>query len=274
MSPRSSRAATKVATQRARPVVPAVDLIVALDFPKGSDARRFVRELHKPLRAHDVILKVGSELFAAEGPAFVRKLVGDGFRVFLDLKFHDIPNTVAAASQQAARMGVSLFTVHLSGGREMIRHAAQALDLESRAGVGRSAKGRVSLRPKILGVSVLTSFGEESWSEVCQAMHAGSPAIADSVEGLVAAGVLWGVDGIVCSTQEVGLISQRFSGLYTVVPGIRLAGASAQDQARVFTPAQAREAGARAIVVGRPITQADRPAEIMREILAQLGRSV
>lgn len=231
------------------------ELIVALDFPKAENALRFVDQMSE----FPLIYKVGLELFLAGGPDLVRELVHRKKRVFLDLKFHDIPNTVARAAVQAARLHVEMLTIHLAGGSAMVRAVAEEF------------AAIPELRPKILGVTVLTSFDDVRWAEVTKALtgHAVDP--AESVAGLVEHAVTWGVDGLVCSAAELPSIRKLFPSLYTVVPGIRPEGTAADDQARIMTPKQAHAAGASAIVVGRPITQADDPSGRVAQILKELS---
>ena len=231
------------------------DLIVALDFQRGDRAL----ELVDKLRGLDLIYKVGSELFLTGGPEVVRELVHRKNRVFLDLKFHDIPNTVARAARQAALLHVDMFTVHLAGGSAMIRAVADEL------------KDIPTLKPKVLGVSVLTSFDDVRWAEVTKAMTGHAVDVSDSVDGLVGHAPAWGVDGIVCSAFELESIRAAFPSLYTVVPGIRPEGAAANDQARVMTPLQARHAGASAVVIGRPISEASEPREVVERVLKELA---
>lgn len=233
---------------------PKTELIVALDFPGAAPAEAMISKLE----GLPLIYKVGLELFVSEGQQWVRQaLVDRGCRVFLDLKLHDIPNTVAKATEAAGRMGVELLTVHLAGGRKMLQ-AAQA----------------VPNRPKLLGVTVLTSFDEAGWGEVTQALTAVPAATLTSVRGLFDLAASVKLDGVVCSPHELKLLE---SPLYTVVPGIRPAGAGApaspasDDQSRTATPRQAAEAGARAIVVGRPITQAADPRAAAHAILSELA---
>ncbi|OFZ79081.1 MAG: orotidine 5'-phosphate decarboxylase [Bdellovibrionales bacterium RIFOXYD1_FULL_53_11] len=236
------------------------ELIVALDHPALKDALALVDELDRL----PVLYKVGSGLFMAAGPDVVRELVsGRGKRVFLDLKFHDIPNTVEKAALQAALLGVEMFTLHLAGGRRMVSQTSAELT--------RFCNERGSRKPRILGVSVLTSFDGAAWSEVTTAQtgHAASP--AQSLVGLVSNAALWGADGIVCSPLELEAVRARFPGLYTVVPGIRPKGAALDDQARVMTPTEARVAGANAIVVGRPVTASADPAKAVADILQDLA---
>jgi orotidine-5'-phosphate decarboxylase len=230
------------------------ELIVALDFPKPEKALRFVEDMGDL----PVLYKVGLELFMASGPDIVRELVHRKKRVFLDLKLYDIPNTVARAALQAALLHVEMLTLHLAGGSAMIR------------GVAEEFANIPELRPKILGVTVLTSFDDVRWAEVTKALTGHAADIAVSVDGLVEHAVTWGVDGLVCSAMELESIRAQYPSLYTVVPGIRPAGVAANDQARVMTPKQAHLAGASAIVVGRPITGAENPREMAESILKDL----
>lgn len=230
------------------------ELIVALDFPRAEKAYAFVEKL----KGLPVIYKVGLELFLAGGAELVRELVHRKNRVFLDLKFHDIPNTVARAASQAALMKVEMFTLHLSGGEKMIQAVVGEL-------------GEISeIRPKILGVSVLTSFDDLRWAKVTQALSGHAADIEDSVTGLASHALTWGADGIVCSAKELPMIRKQCPALYTVVPGIRPKGAEVHDQARVMTPLEAHAAGAHAIVVGRPITQSENPREATEAVLKDL----
>lgn len=227
------------------------ELIVALDFQTRGEAEPIL----KALGGLPIIYKVGSEIFTAEGPSFVRELKERGHRVFLDLKFHDIPNTVAGAVASAAQLGVDFVSAHLSGGPVMFTAIGE----------------RVPSGLIILGISVLTSFDDRSWSEV---MHAstGFATVQPSASalGLIRAGVKWGVNGVVCSPQELKLVRAEFPTLYCVTPGIRPDGSARGDQVRVMTPREAALAGASAIVVGRPITQASNPRSITEEILRDL----
>jgi orotidine-5'-phosphate decarboxylase len=188
----------------------------------------------------------------------VRELVHRKSRVFLDLNFHDIPNTVAKAARQAALLQVEMFTLHLAGGRVMVKAVAEELEAIP------------TLKPKILGVTVLTSFDDVHWAEVTRAITSHAVAVAESVEGLVEHAPTWGCDGIVCSAFELKAIRKRYPGLYTVVPGIRPAGTQTDDQHRVMTPAQAHREGAHAIVMGRPITQAPDPRAMAESVLKEL----
>jgi orotidine-5'-phosphate decarboxylase len=234
----------------------ATDLIVALDFSRADRALQFVEDLN----GYPVIYKVGFELFISGGADLVRELVHRKCRVFLDLKFHDIPNTVARAAQQAALLKVEMFTLHLTGGSAMVRAVAEEL------------KNNIpEIRPKILGVSVLTSFDDVRWAEVTRALTGHASDVSDSVAGIVAHAAGWGTDGVVCSAMELPHVRSQSPGLYTVVPGIRPLGAAVDDQARVMTPAQARAAGAHAIVMGRPITEAKNPRLVVESVLKELS---
>jgi orotidine-5'-phosphate decarboxylase len=233
----------------------ATDLIVALDYAKPEPAL----ELVDGLKGLPLVYKVGFELFLAGGPDLVRELVHRKLRVFLDLKFHDIPNTVARAVKQAAWLHVEMLTVHLAGGSAMLRAVAQELEAIP------------ALKPRLLGVTVLTSFDDVRWAEVTKSLTTHAVDVLDSVLGLAEHAAAWGADGLVCSAHELPEVRKRHPGLYSVVPGIRPAGAPAGDQARVMTPAEAREAGAHAIVMGRPITEAKDPRAAAQAVLKDLG---
>jgi orotidine-5'-phosphate decarboxylase len=231
------------------------ELIVALDLPRADHALALVEQL-KDL---PVIYKVGFELFMSGGPELVRELGHRKQRVFLDLKFHDIPNTVARAAKQAALLHAEMFTVHLAGGSAMLRAVRAELDEIP------------ALKPKMLGVSVLTSFDDVRWAEVTRALTSHAVDVGDSVIGVVEHAAGWGADGVVCSAHELEFVRSRFPGLYTVVPGIRPEGFKADDQARVMTPAQAHDLGAHAIVMGRPITGASDPRQVVESVLKDLS---
>lgn len=224
-------------------------LIIALDFPTAEQALAFV----KPLDPQQCKLKVGFELFVAAGPDFVRALVQQGFAVFLDLKFHDIPNTVASACKAAAQLGAWMINVHASGGAKMMQAAQQALQ-------------GFENPPKLIAVTVLTSMDKAQLSGTGvnadpdqQVLHLARLA-ADS-----------GLDGVVCSAQEAGLLRKALGDDFLLVtPGIRPEGSDQGDQSRVMTPAQARDAGVSYVVVGRPITQAADPLAVIAQINAAL----
>lgn len=200
--------------------------------------------------------KVGKQLFTAEGPALVRDLVASGHKVFLDLKFHDIPNTVAGAVSEAAKLNVSMLTVHASGGTKMLRAAAEA--------AAQSAG-----KPLVLAVTVLTSLNEGDLQE--QGITDGVKAHVLRLAGLA---LTAGCGGIVASAREAAHLRQTLgTGFAIVTPGVRPAGADVGDQARVVTPKEAIEAGASYIVVGRPITGAKDPANAAAAIVAELSEA-
>ncbi|MEP6990732.1 MAG: orotidine-5'-phosphate decarboxylase [bacterium] len=224
--------------------------IVALDVPSAAEAMALVRSLGGKCGFY----KVGSELFVSEGPSIVHTLRDEaGVDVFLDLKLHDIPNTVAGAVRSAAALGVRLLTVHASGGRAMLAAAQDA------AGEGCG----------VLGVTVLTSLDDESLGA---AWGRGNVDVPAEVERLAADAAAAGLHGIVCSGAEAAAVSARFGKrLALLVPGIRLVGGAAHDQRRVVTPAAAQAAGARYVVVGRAVTAARDPRAAMEQVLADLA---
>ena len=224
-------------------------IYIPLDYPSAAAAWPMVEKL-APLRPG---FKVGLELYVAEGPAFVRELEKRGCEIFLDLKFHDIPNTVAGAVRSACSLGVSYFNVHCGGGLEMLKAAVRARD-ESGS------------KAKLLGVTVLTSLDDLAVQEI------GFPRSASAqVKTFVELAQEAGLDGVVCSAQELGLVQQLAGKEFiTMVPGIRPAGSDAGDQKRVMTPGEAARAGAHCLVIGRPITGAADPAEALRKARAEL----
>ena len=224
-------------------------LIVALDISSSADALKIVSSLGDSVQTY----KVGMQLYTAEGPKIVRDLISAGKSIFLDLKYHDIPNTVAATVREAAHLGVSMMTVHASGGTKMLRAAAEA---------ARSSNSP----PKILGVTVLTSMDENDLHEIGVS---GQP--VDQVLKLASIALAAGCDGIVSSAREVRNLRTSFGQSFlAITPGVRPAGAAHGDQARVVTPAEAIAAGATHIVVGRPITSAPRPEAAIQSVLREL----
>lgn len=225
-------------------------VIVALDFPTPEAALALAARLD-PKHCR---LKVGKELFTQRGPAILEPLVARGFEVFLDLKFHDIPNTVAGACRAAAALGVWMVNVHASGGRAMLEAAREALE-------------KTAQRPLLTAVTVLTSLDAAALAEIG---YAAPPAA--QVEKLARLAKAAGVDGVVCSPQEITIVKAACGKAFlTVTPGIRPAGASADDQSRIATPAAAVAAGTDYLVIGRPITQAADPAAALVAINAELG---
>jgi orotidine-5'-phosphate decarboxylase len=219
--------------------------MVALDMDEGDEAVRLAGEIGSDVAA----LKVGSQLFTRYGPDLVRQITESGGRVFLDLKYHDIPNTVAKAVRGAVEMGVSWFTVHASGGSDMIRAAKDA-----------------AADTRVLAVTVLTSLDRDAMGQIGWGGE-----VRDQVVRLATMAREAGADGIVCSALEVGsLRSVLDDGCVLVTPGIRPAGASTDDQARVATPASAVADGADYLVVGRPIVKALDRKEAVRLILEEM----
>ncbi|HEU4595477.1 MAG TPA: orotidine-5'-phosphate decarboxylase [Pyrinomonadaceae bacterium] len=233
-------------------------LIVALDVETAREARRVFEEL----RAAAGMFKVGSQLFTSAGPDFVRELVAEGARVFLDLKFHDIPNTVAAASREAARLGVALFNVHAAGGREMMRAAADALREEA------ARLGTEAARPRLIAVTVLTSADAATLEET--GVH--TPTVEAHVARLARLAAESGLDGVVASPHEIATVRAAVGreDFIVVTPGVRTASSAHDDQKRVMTPSEAVRAGADYLVMGRAILKAPDPARAAREIIEEM----
>lgn len=227
-------------------------VIVALDYPEAAPALAIASRLD-PAACR---VKVGKELFTRGGPALVEGLVGRGFDVFLDLKYHDIPNTVAAACRAAAALGVWMINVHAQGGRRMMVAAREAL-----------ASSRQP--PLLIGVTVLTSMSDDDLRETGYAVTA-----AQLVGRLAALTHASGLDGVVCSAREAAMLRQaEGAGFLLVTPGIRPADAAGDDQRRVMTPAEALAVGADYLVIGRPITAAPDPLMALQAIRASIGET-
>lgn len=226
-------------------------LIVALDYDTRADAMSLVSELDPSQCA----LKVGSELFTLLGPDFIRELVNQQFKVFLDLKFHDIPNTVARACHVAADLGVWMLNVHASGGLEMMRSARKALDSYQE-------------RPILIAVTVLTSMDQ------CALASVGIGASLDAhVIHLAQMTQEAGLDGIVCSAHEAAMIKTHCGLQFvTVTPGIRLPTDALDDQSRKMTPELALQSGSDYLVVGRPITRSTNPKQVISDLLASCAK--
>ena len=228
-------------------------VIVALDYAAAQPALDFVARVEPGLCK----LKVGKELFVAEGPRLVEQLVGRGFDVFLDLKFHDIPNTVAQACKTAAALGVWLTNVHASGGLKMMAAAREALE-------------GLAKRPKLIAVTVLTSMDAEQLHGIGIQT---SP--RDQVSRLARLTQEAGLDGVVCSAQEAAMLRADLGRDFLLVtPGIRPAGSGSDDQSRIMTPASAMRAGADYLVIGRPITQAADPLAVLDAIAAEIATEI
>lgn len=235
-------------------------LIIALDVPTAHAARELVARL----RGCAGMFKIGLQLFTAAGPELVREIVASGERVFLDLKFHDIPNTVAAASAEAVRLGVAMFNVHAHGGREMMQRAAEAVAVTAtREGLA---------KPIVLGVTVLTSADAATLAEI--GLKDVTP--SSQVGRLARLTADSGLSGVVASPHEVALVRQMVKRpeFVIVTPGVRPAGSSVDDQKRVMTPAEAVRAGANYIVAGRAIIKSQDPLAAAQAIVAEMAAAV
>lgn len=229
-------------------------IVVALDYAAAEPALALAQRLD-PTRCR---LKVGKELFTTAGPDLVRQLVGMGFGVFLDLKYHDIPNTVASACRAAAALGVWMVNVHASGGETMLRAAREAIDASAVPGAP---------KPLLIAVTVLTSMTRADLAGIGLDMEPRAQALR-----LARLAAACGLDGVVCSALEATEIKVACGADFRcVTPGIRPAGSDAGDQKRIMTPAQALANGADDLVIGRPITAADDPAAALAAILREIG---
>lgn len=225
-------------------------IIVALDYAEAKPALALVDRLDPALCR----LKVGKELFTAEGPRFVEQLVHKNFGVFLDLKFHDIPNTVAKACEAGAKLGVWMLNVHASGGHAMMEAARNAVDKSSQP-------------PLLIAVTVLTSMDQATLSETGVAGK-----LQDQVLRLAMLTQRSGLDGVVCSAQEAPLLRANVDQDFCLVtPGIRPAASGKDDQSRVVTPAEALKQGSNYLVIGRPITQSPDPLAALQSIQREIA---
>ncbi|MGO9306297.1 MAG: orotidine-5'-phosphate decarboxylase [Candidatus Korobacteraceae bacterium] len=224
-------------------------LIVALDVPSAAKARLIVQSIGDAATTY----KVGKQLFTAEGPTVVRDLVSSGRKVFLDLKFHDIPNTVAGAVRSAAELGVTMLTVHASGGSKMLKAAVEAA-------------AQSAAKPTVLAVTVLTSLSDADLQEIGV-----SGTVLRQVLRLGALARNAGCGGLVASAREASELRRELGeGFAIVTPGVRPAGSAAGDQARVVTPRDAIAAGATHLVIGRPILESAYPPKAVADILAEI----
>ena len=227
-------------------------IIVALDVDSREEALNLVRRL----KGRVGLFKVGSQLFTSEGPELVREIVREGEKVFLDLKFHDIPNTVTKAVLAATKLGASMLTLHAGGGAKMMSAAANAL---------KQACNAVE-RPQLLGVTVLTSLADEDLVQVGIRADA-----ASQVATLAKLAEEAGLDGVVASPSELSLLRRHLGrAMKIVTPGIRPAGTEVNDQSRIATPGAALQAGADYLVIGRPITASRDPVASLEKILSEL----
>lgn len=227
-------------------------IIVALDYADATSALKLVSQLDPALCR----LKVGKELFTAAGPQFVEKLAHSNFGVFLDLKFHDIPNTVAKACSAASNLGIWMLNVHASGGLEMMQAAKNAVD-------------STAAKPLLIAVTVLTSMNQQTLNQI--GIHTD---LAIHVLNLAKLTQQAGLDGVVCSALEAQMLRSNMGNEFCLVtPGIRPANAKKDDQSRIVTPADALALGSSYLVIGRPITQAENPLAALEAINAECRRT-
>ena len=220
-------------------------IIVALDYPQPEPALQLLEKLDPQLCR----VKVGKEMFTRMGPAFVEACMKRGFDVFLDLKFHDIPNTVAGACRSGADLGVWMMNVHASGGRRMMQAACEAVD-------------KSSAETLLIAVTILTSLSEEELAEI-----GFSGSAAENVSRLAALAQSSGMHGVVCSPREAQQLRSDLGDEFLLVtPGVRPAGSDTADQRRVMTPQDAINAGSNYLVIGRPITAAEDPLQALQQI--------
>lgn len=225
-------------------------IIIALDYPTESEALNLVDQLDSKLCR----LKVGKEMFTHLGPSFVEKIQNKGFDVFLDLKYHDIPNTVAKACEAAADLGVWMLNVHASGGRRMMEAAANVVANHQN-------------KPLLIGVTVLTSMSQQDLNELGVTNTPAEQALK-----LATLAQASGLHGVVCSAQEAPLMRNNLTKDFLLVsPGIRPAGSKADDQRRIMTPLDAINAGSNYLVIGRPITKSDKPLDTLRTINSEIS---
>ncbi|WP_435628334.1 orotidine-5'-phosphate decarboxylase [Candidatus Ferrigenium straubiae] len=228
-------------------------IIIALDYPAAAPALALAERLQPALCR----LKIGKELFTAAGPALLDQLMKRGFEIFLDLKFHDIPNTTAQACKAAAALGVWMVNVHALGGRKMLEAAREAVDSSAH-------------RPKLIAVTMLTSMAQEDLTGIGI-----SATPAEMVLRLAVLARDSGLDGVVCSAQEAALLRKQCGKDFCLVtPGIRPAQASLDDQSRVMTPLAALQAGSSYLVIGRPITKAADPLQALLDINKEIGEAI
>jgi orotidine-5'-phosphate decarboxylase len=245
-----------MATGTAETVSVKEKLIVALDVESADEALR----LYDELRQEAGMFKVGSQLFTSAGPDLVRRLVGEGARVFLDLKFHDIPNTVAAAARESVRLGVALFNIHAAGGTEMMRRASDATAEEAaRLGVK---------KPSLIAVTVLTSMDAEALNET----GVSAADVEEHVRRLARLADASGLDGVVASPHEIVPVRETVgrAGFLVVTPGVSPTAAAYADQKRVTSPSEAVRRGADFIVVGRAILNSPDPAQAARAVVKEM----
>ena len=236
-------------------ILPKDRIVVALDVETSAQALALVEKL----RGLVGMFKIGKQLFTAAGPDIVRQVVGMGEKVFLDLKFHDIPNTVASAGVEAARLGVTIFNVHALGGSAMMRATVEA--------VNKAAEHEKLIRPQILAVTILTSHDQATLAEIGL-----EKTIQEQVICLAQLAAASDIDGVVASPQEIASLRNAIPDPNFVIltPGVRPVGAARNDQKRVMTPNEAVQAGADYLVIGRPITGAENPVAAAQKIIEEI----
>ena len=236
-------------------ILPKDRIVVALDVETSAQALALVEKL----RGLVGMFKIGKQLFTAAGPDIVRQVVGMGEKVFLDLKFHDIPNTVASAGVEAARLGVTIFNVHALGGSAMMRATVEA--------VNKAAEHEKLIRPQILAVTILTSHDQATLAEIGL-----EKTIQEQVICLAQLAAASDIDGVVASPQEIASLRNAIPDPNFVIltPGVRPVGAARNDQKRVMTPNEAVQTGADYLVVGRPITGAENPVAAAQKIIEEI----
>lgn len=230
-------------------------IIVALDVPTKSAAKEIITELRDEVGA----FKIGLQLFTSAGASFVKEVVNEGVKIFLDVKFHDIPNTVAKASVEVAKLGVWMFNIHILGGAEMMQTTVNE--------VGEFCNKENLKQPKIIGVTILTSLDEKSLEQLGMDYN-----IQKQVVNLAKLSDECGLDGVVASPQEINMIRKNIAkdDFLIVTPGIRPSFATNEDQKRVMTPADAVREGSDFLVIGRPITKADDKIKAVRQIIDEI----
>ncbi|NLC51395.1 MAG: orotidine-5'-phosphate decarboxylase [Firmicutes bacterium] len=231
-------------------------LIIALDFSRADEALALVDELKDLVSFY----KVGMQLFNAEGPGIIERLRKKGVKIFLDLKYHDIPNTVAGAAEVAVRQGVEMFNLHLSGGRKMVETTL--------ARVNKTVEETAMPRPLLLGVTVLTSLDEKTLQEEIGIRRS----LKEQVLYLAKMGEAAGLDGVVASPQELGLLRRSLGESFLIVtPGVRPSWAAPNEQKRITTPEEAIQKGSDYLVVGRPVTKNASPREAAKKIITEMN---
>ncbi len=234
-------------------------LAVALDFSSSEKALSLVSDL----KGLGVVYKIGLELFISSGPSVVRNLVSLGEEIFLDLKLFDIPNTVSHAALMIADLKVKWMTVHVLGGEKMLGELTSALR-------------PIIEKPRLIGVTVLTSFSDCDWKNLGTAITGQNPVtgLTGAVKNLVSIADKVGLDGVVCSAKEVQSVKVNYPNLFTIVPGIRLENLQVkkEDQTRVLTPFEAAKRGADMIVMGRPITESPSPRNVVEKVIIEIKK--